>query len=117
MIEERLAAAVGQMVAAIRNMRTFTESMSFQEYQADPKTRLAVERCVEIISEAARRLPDAIQESQADIPWEDIKSIGNILRHGYDRIDDRIIWSVVQRHLTPLEAALTAIAMEHNIEI
>ena len=52
-----------------------------------PKTRYAMERCVEIISEGARRIPSAIQEGHTGIPWDDIKGIGNILRHGYDEID------------------------------
>jgi uncharacterized protein with HEPN domain len=43
---------------------------------------------------------------------EDIKGIGNILRHGYDKIDDRIIWTVIERHLGPLEDSLTKIARQ-----
>jgi uncharacterized protein with HEPN domain len=47
-----------------------------------------------------------ILEKRPDIPWEDIRGIGNILRHGYDKVDDRIIWTVIERHLAPLEATL-----------
>jgi uncharacterized protein with HEPN domain len=102
------------MQDAIRNMRRFTEGITFEEYRNDAKTRFAVERCVEIISEATRRMPREIQERHPTIPWDDIKGIGNILRHGYDVVDDRVIWGVLKRHLTPLESTLALIADEHG---
>lgn len=112
MIDRSLELTLSQMGEAIRNMRVFAEGMTFEDYQKDARTRLAMERCVEIISEAARRMPQELQEKHPDIPWDDIKGIGNILRHGYDRVDDRIIWGVLKRHLTPLEATLASIRSE-----
>lgn len=110
MIERPLEPTLIQMLDAIRYMRRFTANMTFASYQADAKTKLAVERCIEIIAEAARRLPQSVQATQPSIPWDDIKGIGNVLRHGYDSVEDKIIWSVVERHLAPLEAALISIA-------
>jgi uncharacterized protein with HEPN domain len=102
------------MQDAIRKMRDFADGMTLEKYRQDAKTRLAVERCVEIISEAARRIPREIQEEHPTIPWDDIEGIGNILRHGYDAVDDRIIWGVLKRHLTALEGALALIAARHG---
>lgn len=96
-------------------MQDFTEGMAFEDYQKDARTRYAVERCVEIISEAARRMPQEVQEKHPAIPWDDFKGIGNILRHGYDVIDDRVIWGVLKRHVTPLKAALGLIAAEQGM--
>ncbi|HXG78167.1 MAG TPA: HepT-like ribonuclease domain-containing protein [Methyloceanibacter sp.] len=110
MTEWPVEATLEQMRQAIRNARVFTESLTYENFQADAKTRLAVERCIEIIAEAARRLPAAAQQIRPDIPWDDIKGIGNVLRHGYDKVDDRIIWTVIRRHLLPLEEALEEIA-------
>ena len=98
------------MRQAIHDARRFTDGMSYAEFQADAKTRLAVERCIEIIAEAVRRLPANVHELSPNIPWDDIKGIGNILRHGYDKVDDRIIWAVIERHLLPLESAIEEIA-------
>lgn len=105
-----LEATLTQMIQAIRDARRFTQGFSYDDFQGDAKTRLAVERCIEIIAEAARRLPMRVQTDYPDIPWEDIRGIGNILRHGYDKVDDRIIWNVIERHLTPLEDTLVKIA-------
>lgn len=112
MTDHRLDATLAQMLEAIRNMRHFTEALTFEDYASDAKTRLAVERCVEIIAEAARRIPKTVQIRHPEIPWDDIKGIGNILRHGYDKIDNRIIWGILGRHLTALEATLLAISKE-----
>ncbi|MGH6736002.1 MAG: HepT-like ribonuclease domain-containing protein [Methyloceanibacter sp.] len=98
------------MRQAIRDARSFTKGITYEDFQADAKTRLAVERCVEIIAEAARRLPASVQAAYPEIPWVDIRGIGNILRHGYDKVDDRIIWTVIERHLAPLEETLMKIA-------
>ena len=42
-----------------------------------------------------------------DVPWPQIASIGNQLRHAYDRIDPRIIWNIIERDLPELEAAVS----------
>jgi uncharacterized protein with HEPN domain len=68
-----------------------------------------VQRGIEIISEAARRIPEDMQRSQPQIPWPQIVGIGNILRHEYHRISDTVVWNVVQDHLTPLKNAVMAI--------
>ena len=117
MTDRRLASVVSQMSDAIQKMRAFADGMTFEDYRQDAKSRFAMERCVEIISEAARRMPMSIQKSYPDTPWDDIKGIGNILRHGYDAIDDRIIWGVLKRHLAHLEATLDLIASEHGIAL
>lgn len=41
------------------------------------------------------------------MPWNDIRGIGNWLRHGYDRIDPGIIWNTAAKDLTDLQRAVT----------
>lgn len=76
---------------------------------ADWLLRHGVQRGIEIISEACRRIPPDLQASQPQIPWADIAGIGNILRHEYHRISDTIIWNVVVDRLPPLRRAVEAI--------
>lgn len=71
--------------------------------------RLAVQRALEIISEAARHLPDDLLTLAPDVPWKQIRGIGNILRHEYHKIADEVIWAVVTEHLAPLEVAVLAL--------
>jgi uncharacterized protein with HEPN domain len=52
---------------------------------------LAVERGIEIISEASRHVPDELKLQYRHIYWREIAGIGNLVRHVYGRIDDRIM--------------------------
>ncbi|HEY3621347.1 MAG TPA: HepT-like ribonuclease domain-containing protein [Roseiarcus sp.] len=71
-----------------------------------------VQRAIEIVSEAARRIPPELQARQPNIPWAQIMGIGNVLRHKYHRVSDTLIWNVVQEYLPPLKAAIVAIEAE-----
>jgi uncharacterized protein with HEPN domain len=66
------------------------------------------ERGLEIISEAARHVPDELLASQPLIPWSDIRAIGNIIRHEYHRVDPQVIWAVARDDLPALKTAVEA---------
>ena len=67
---------------------------------------LAVLRCLEIVGEAANRVPVAIRRRYPKIPWPQIIGMRNRLIHGYDIVDYDIIWSTVAEDLPPLIAEL-----------
>ena len=79
------------------------------EYSGDLLLKHATERGVEIISEAARRLPEGIKNQRPEIPWRRIVGIGNVLRHEYHRIVDRVIYDLIQDDMRRLEATILAI--------
>jgi uncharacterized protein with HEPN domain len=68
--------------------------------------RRAVERGVEIISEAAKALPPELRDREPDVPWKDIIGIGNMLRHEYYRIRDDRMLIIVSDHLPALRPAI-----------
>jgi uncharacterized protein with HEPN domain len=74
--------------------------------------QLALERTVEIITEASRHLPDEIKGRHPSIPWSKVRDIGNVLRHGYEIVDPRVIWTIVTEDLAPLKAAVEAMIGE-----
>ena len=76
----------------------------FDDYQRDNMLRLAVERCVEIISEASRHLPSEMKSKHPEVPWQNVADIGNVLRHAYRSTDPHIIWEVATRHAITLRA-------------
>jgi uncharacterized protein with HEPN domain len=65
-----------------------------------------VEREIEVISEASRRIPEGLKAKEQTILWQDIAGIGNVLRHDYRMVSDPIVWNVVVAHLPPLERAI-----------
>jgi len=80
-----------------------TTREKFEEYAADTRTVDAVERCLARISEAAVRLGGDGPRLCPDVPWADIRGLGNHLRHAYETIDQRIVWRVATREVAPLE--------------
>ena len=73
--------------------------------ELDDKTRDAVERCLERISEAAKKLGATIEERQPQVSWRGIRGLGNVLRHEYDMVDDAAIARIVEQELGPLRQA------------
>jgi uncharacterized protein with HEPN domain len=78
--------------------------VDFGAYRQDHKLRRAIERCIEIVSEASRHVPRELKAQYSDQPWHEIAAIGNLLRHHYQRVDDFIIWKIATRSLPRIEA-------------
>ena len=88
----------------------FTTDKGFEEYSADTLLRSGVERQFEIIGEALNRLRkvDLTVASQIDRHGR-IIAFRNILAHGYDVVDDRVVWDVVQDNLPSLHRQVVAL--------
>jgi uncharacterized protein with HEPN domain len=98
--------ALNDILDAIVGIESVTAGKSFVDFEKDWLLRRGVERAIEIISEASRRIPPELQDTRMDIPWRDVATIGNILRHRYQTISNRIIWDVVQNDLPALKTAI-----------
>lgn len=81
--------------------------MDLDRFRQDMKTVAAVERKLQLISEAAIRLGDDAELICPGQPWRNIRGMGNWLRHQYDRIDVETIWFTIQDHLPSLKTAVT----------
>jgi uncharacterized protein with HEPN domain len=99
-----LASRLEDILAAIDDIDAFTAGKSFDDSMAGPMLRRAVERSIEIVSEASRHVPDDLKAGHPTIPWRRIAGIGNVLRHGYKTVDDHEIWDIVVRDLASLKA-------------
>jgi uncharacterized protein with HEPN domain len=100
---------LNDILQSITVVETAVAGKSFADYQKDPILKLALERAVEIISEASRRIPDELKSTQPEIPWPRVKGIGNVLRHEYHGLSDKIIWGVIVDELPKLRIAIEAI--------
>ena len=77
--------------------------MTIEAFEADWRKRWLVERGVEIISEASRRLSEDLKLRHPNIPWAKVAGIGNVLRHEYEGISAPVMWKLAQDDLNPLE--------------
>ena len=73
----------------------FTKDVDFASFSKDLKTRYAVIRCFEVMGEAAKRIPDEIRNKYPAIPWKIISAMRDRLIHGYDVVDDSVLWKTV----------------------
>lgn len=71
--------------------RSFVADMSLATFRADQRTVYAVTRCLEIISEASRKLPAELKTRYPTIPWPQIAGAGNVYRHDYDDVSVAIV--------------------------
>jgi len=76
------------MLKAISLIEEFTVGMDVPAYIADLKTQAAVERQLQIVTEAAYRLKPEDEHLCPGPDWRKIRGMGNILRHDYDRLED-----------------------------
>jgi uncharacterized protein with HEPN domain len=102
---DRAIAAVLYNVALARR---FVEGMTLEQFAADERTIYAVTRCLEIVSEASRRLPVEAKSRHPGVPWQEIAAAGNVYRHEYEDVLASILWNTIHKRLDPLEAAVTA---------
>ncbi|MET3900264.1 uncharacterized protein with HEPN domain [Devosia sp. UYZn731] len=68
----------------------------------------AVTRCLEIISEASRRLPEEMKQRHPDVPWANIAGAGNVYRHDYEDVASAFVWKTVRSELDSIAQAVEA---------
>lgn len=91
-----------QMLDYAREALALTQGRQRADLDNDRLLDLALTRLLEIIGEAANRVPEEIQEAHPEIAWGQIISLRNRLIHGYDSIDFDILWAIVQSDLPEL---------------
>ena len=86
-----------------RTSRAETESTPLDAFETDWRKRWLVERGIEIVSEASRRLPADMKARHPEIPWRKVAGIGNVLRHEYERTAPDVLWTVARQDLPALD--------------
>ena len=108
-MEKDPAIYVRHILEAIANIETDIAGYDFEKFRVDRRTRQLVERNLEILSEASRRLPNEYKDREVQIPWRAIAGIGNVLRHDYHETYPTILWDTCQKDLKPLKDAVVRI--------
>lgn len=93
-------AAEAIAIAAIR---------SREDLDRDRLLNLGLTRLVEIIGEAATRVPPADRARMSSIPWPDMIGTRNRLIHAYDAVEAEVLWQIVKTNLPALVVELDAI--------
>ena len=94
------------ILEAIDNVESFLSGMDLASYRADIKTKSAVERQMQVITEAAVRLGEPVETLVPGPDWKGFRGMGNLLRHAYHRIDDELIWNSAKDELPAMKDAI-----------
>jgi uncharacterized protein with HEPN domain len=101
------------ILEAASNIRRFLSGKKYEDYAQDELLRSAVERKFEIIGEALNRIGKADPSVLSEIrEHRSIISFRNILIHGYNSIDNRIVWGIVEEDLDNLNQDVTRLLKE-----
>jgi uncharacterized protein with HEPN domain len=114
MAVRRIEPILAEVIAALDGISSATAGKTLEDFHGDWLLRHGVERGIEIISEAARHIPDELTALAPEIPWKQIRGIGNVLRHEYHKTSDAIVWAVVTDNLPPLRVAIERIFEASN---
>ena len=105
-IDDEAAAYLWDMHDACREMLELAGDAEWEDFIADRKLCLAVERCLEIVGEAAGRLSEDFRVAHPEISWHKIRGMRNILAHEYGEIDYEVIFKTVNESIPDLMKTL-----------
>ena len=97
------------MIDFAHRVLAYTHGLDQTSFVANSLVRDATLRNLELIGEAATRIPDEVRQAHPDIPWRMIIAMRNRLIHGYLGVDDDTLWSIVHDDVAPLREALTTL--------
>jgi uncharacterized protein with HEPN domain len=97
---------IRDILSAISEIQSFTEGLTFEEFQNDRKTIGAVLYTLAIIGEAARTIPPDLESAHPEIPWNDMRDMRNIIIHEYFQVNLSIVWQTIQEDINNLEHPL-----------
>ena len=92
----------------VERIERHTAGLTRQQFQDDLKARDAVERCLERIAEAARKLGDQYDSQYPDLDLPALRKMGSVLRHDYDNVDAGVVWTTIGSRLPSIKAMAEA---------
>lgn len=88
---------------AISEIENYTKGVDFAQFSSNSMLFNACVRQLEIVGEAVNRLSDDLIANNPDVEWRKVTGLRNMLIHEYFGIDDKLIWSIIQKNIPDLK--------------
>lgn len=86
-----------------------SSGVTWERFSGDETLRRAFVRSLEIIGEAAKKVPDGSRDQHANFEWRSIAGMRDRLIHDYFGVDYELIWDVVRNRIPELRRQLAAV--------
>ncbi|MES0344769.1 MAG: DUF86 domain-containing protein [Anaerolineales bacterium] len=106
MVEREYRDFIIDMIEAADMVASFIQGMNKEQFLADKKTQFAVVRALEIIGEAAKKVPDSIRSRYPDLPWREISGMRDKLIHDYFGVNNEVVWKTAIEDVPEIAANL-----------
>jgi uncharacterized protein with HEPN domain len=90
------------------------EGVSFDQFEADFRINFAVVRALEIIGEATKRLPENLRGQYPELPWKGMAGMRDRIIHGYDNVDNQLVWDVVKKDIPRIKPMVRKILDDYG---
>jgi uncharacterized protein with HEPN domain len=104
---------ITDIIESIEDAIEFTRSIPYDEFIQDKKTIKATIRCLEVIGEASKNIPDEIKDQYQNIPWKRMTGMRDKLIHDYFGVDIEKIWLTIKNDLPSLYNDLIALKTKY----
>jgi uncharacterized protein with HEPN domain len=106
---------LSDILTEIEFLKSASAGLTFDQYLKSGEKRRAIERSLEIISEASRGIPDTDKTLHPEIPWRRVQDLGNVIRHAYFGLAQERLWAIVQTELGKLEQVVRQLQSTHRL--
>ena len=106
--------SIEDILDAMDKAEILVEDVTFEEFAGDFRIHFAVVRTLEIIGEAAKRLPSDLRDQYPSIPWKAMAGMRDRIIHGYDRVDLEMVWNVVRQDIPNIRPSLQQIVVDYE---